>query len=234
MKKILISIFFIALSVNIFAQDLKTSQLLGGIIKSDKWIVKKQGKEEHFKGNVSYETNDFFLSSDAAVYKKDIDTLILTKKVYVKSRVADDKHSIVEIFCHKAIYNRADGVAEFYPRKKGNLVKLKHTDDENNIWDGYAEKVVGDNNTKKVSLITNAYIEGENFKIRSDVIIYDDSKNTVETAGLKAYVEGTHEDMSFYFVSDKIKFNTEENVIYSDKNSKGLVEGLKVPEQKGI
>lgn len=234
MKKILISIFFIALSINIFAQDLKTSQLLGGIIKSDKWIIKKQGAEEHFKGNVSYETNDLFLSSDEAVYKKDIDTLILTKNVYIKSSVAEDKHSIVEIFCHKAIYNKSVGIVELYPRKRGNLVRLKHTDDDNNVWDGYAEKVVGDDNTKKMSLITNAYIEGENFKIRSDVIIYDDNKNTVETAGLKAYVEGTYKDMSFYFVSDKIKFNTEENIIYSDKNSKGLVEGLEVPEQKGI
>lgn len=234
MKKILISMFLVILSANIFAQDITTSKLLGGIIRSDKWVIKKQGAEEHFKGNVSYETKDFFLSSDEAIYKKDTDTLILIKNVYVKSEVEEDSTAFIEIFCHKAIYNRAAGMSEFYPKKRGRLVKIKYTNEDENVWNGYAEKVVGDNNTKKVSLITNAKIEGENFKIRSDVIIYDSSKSTIETAGLKAYVEGMHEGMSFYFVSDKIKFNTEENVIYSDKNSRGLVEGLQVPEHEGI
>ena len=111
---------------------------------------------------------------------------------------------------------------------------MQYTDREKNIWNGYAHKAVGDDGTKKISLISEAKIEGENFKIRSDVIIYNDSAKTVETAGLKAYVEGMHDDMNFYFVSDKIKFDTERNVIYSNKNSKGLVEGLKVPEDKGL
>ena len=234
MKKILISIFLVALGVNIYAQGLQTSKLLGGIIKSDKWVIKNKGAEEHFDGNVSYETKDVYLSSDKAVYKKNIDTLILTKDVYVKSKADEKGDSFVEIFCHKAIYNKTAGLAEFFPKRKSKFVRLQYTDKEKNIWNGYAHKAVGDNGTKKISLISEAKIEGENFKIRSDVIIYNDSAKTVETAGLKAYVEGMHDDMNFYFVSDKIKFDTERNVIYSNKNSKGLVEGLKVPEDKGL
>lgn len=80
-KKILLfTILFIPLTP---AAQTLPDIMLGGVLKSDRWVIKKNSKQEEFFGNVSYDTPTLKLRSDYAASDRRTNFFKLDKNAYI-------------------------------------------------------------------------------------------------------------------------------------------------------
>lgn len=84
MKKLFLLFTFILFAPFVFCQtEQDLSMLLGGMVKSDKWIIRKDSFEEEFIGNVHYENEMYKISADKALSKRKDKTYELSGNVFL-------------------------------------------------------------------------------------------------------------------------------------------------------
>ena len=107
MKKfILISAVLALLSGAAFAQKQQTEELsaiLGGMVKSDRWIIRKDKAEEEFIGNVHYENENYKISADRALSQRSLNVYTLSGNVFAQ-RSQDGQ--TISLQAAKVFFNR--------------------------------------------------------------------------------------------------------------------------------
>ena len=97
MKKIFLLFTFIFLAPFVLSQtEQDLSMLLGGMVKSDKWIIRKDSFEEEFIGNVHYENEMYKILHPNAVLSIKVDNTVVPNEVI--------KQTIFFICCFFSIY----------------------------------------------------------------------------------------------------------------------------------
>ncbi|NLO90722.1 MAG: hypothetical protein GX410_01850 [Elusimicrobia bacterium] len=86
--------------------------VLGGVVRSKKWVVRRDSKQEEFIGDVSYRNPAYFLKSDWALDDKKKEEIFLKGSVYINARRQNG--SVLETYCDRAEYSKLSGLARFF------------------------------------------------------------------------------------------------------------------------
>lgn len=254
MKKIFKLLIFIAAAPALNAQSLPPG-LLGGMLKSDSWVIRKDLQQEEFKGNVSYDSALYKLKADHALSDRAKNTFTLNGKVYLYNKTADG--NTAELYSQSAFYNTAKKTAVaksgktplkliydtpgFYTitaqSKTLNLnlaknhaqlndnVKIKYETDVDFTL-AFADKATINRAQNTALLEGNVEIDNKEYSVLAGKVFLDNNTNLLEVEGNYPLITADLEDANLAMQSDKIVLNT----LTKKANASGRVSGWISPK----
>lgn len=207
MKKIFLFAFICCVCGGAFGADkLKSKKgdiptVLGGIVRSDKWVVKRNPPREEFTGNVSYKNPYYEVKADWALFERNAGLFSAKGNVWGKKIWSDD--AITEMFCHTALYDRKKSIAQGYP-KEGEFVRIFHFEPDHGQWKSTARKVLFDENAQRVDLIREVRVISDKNNALADKISYYYKGDSFEFSG-NPVIWGTYREYDFAVTGKKAK-----------------------------
>jgi hypothetical protein len=207
MKKKLISVFvFSSFASALCFGGLKSKKedippVLGGVVRSDKWIMKRNPPREEFIGNVSYKNPFYETKADWALFERMSGVFSAKGNVWGKKNWLDGSET--EVFCHKATYDRKKAVARVYP-KEGGFVKVRHFEPAYGVWQSKSESALFDEKSKRVDLQGQVEITGERANARAEKISYYYEGDSFKFLG-SPVIWGIHKGYNFAVTGEQAR-----------------------------
>ena len=204
MRKIILLFTFIFLAPFVLChteQDL--SMLLGGMVKSDKWIIRKDSFEEEFIGNVHYENEMYKISADKALSKRKDKTYELSGKVFL-SRTEDD--TVLTLNANRVFYNQKKDKG-FAERSNKAQVKIVYTTPEN-VYTLLANKVEFSNKANFFKATGKVQLSDKENTLKAEEITFDRITGIFEALSARPIMLGKNKDGSYALEADKMIVNT--------------------------
>lgn len=220
MRKIfspLFIVFALLFSCQSFAQEEKDiSMLLGGMIKSDKWIIRKDAMEEEFKGHVRYENERYKLQADKALSKRKEKKYELTGNVLLARK---DKDTTLTLTAARVSYdqNKDTGFATAAKKKQ---IKVVYVTPEN-TYTLLADKVEFSKEASFCKATGNVKITDKENSLKAQSATFDRISGIFEALPRRPQVSGQNEDGSYALEADKIIVDTKNGTIRTIGNSQG-------------
>lgn len=137
-KSAVLILLAVCFALPVYAQTNKQelSALLGGMVQSDKWIIRKDKAEEEFTGNVKYENDIYKITADKVLSQRALFTYTLSGNVFAR-RSQDG--STLTLTANKVVFNQKQdyGYAQGTQKKQVHLKLYNEAD----IFNLYADKL---------------------------------------------------------------------------------------------
>lgn len=231
--------------------------VLGGLVKSDNWIIYKDKQQEEFTGHVSYENDTYTFRADYALSDRARHTFSARGQVFLRQQNQDG--SFYEAYAHKVRYNYQTQKADM-SGKKNAPVKLVYHTSKGQTLTATAQKASFDLNQKIYILQKDVHIQrptGQDLQtltaqkatlkqieqyvllegnatvadgqrtLRAETIIYDGQNNTSYAQGNRVLASGRTEQGTFAIIADKVQSDNAGNKIHLN----GQVQGWLVSPQ---
>jgi lipopolysaccharide export system protein LptA len=224
-KILLLTIFISCVCLGVSASDVIKSKkadlppVLGGIVRSDQWVIKKNPPLEEFIGNVSYKNPYYEIKADHAIFNRLTGVFFAEGNVWGKKQWADG--SITEMFCHTAEYDRNAQIATAYSNGKG-FVKINHTEPKLGSWQSESKKALFDEATQRVDLVGEVSITGEKNNARAEKISYYYEGDSFEFIG-NPVIWGIYKNYDFAVTGKKAKSTDFFNNLEVNEKVKGWI-----------
>ena len=204
MKKIFLLFTFILFAPFVFGQtEEDLSMLLGGMVKSDKWIIRKDSFEEEFIGNVYYENEVYKISADKALSRRKAKTYELSGKVFL-SRSEDN--TTITLNANRVFYNQKKDTGFASGTKKAQ-VKIVYTTPEN-VYTLLANKVEFSNKANFFKATGNVQLSDKENILKAEDVTFDRTSGIFEALSVRPIMLGSNKDGSYALEADKIIVNT--------------------------
>lgn len=227
--------------------------VLGGVVKSDSWIIYKDKEQEEFKGNVSYDNGAYVFRAAYALSERALSRFSASGNVFLRQNERDG--SFYEAYADKAQYN--------YKTQKGNLaangkktVKLFFSDAKQQTVTAYARRASFDLENRVFILQGNVRVERptpegvqvltaqkatykqlENYALleggakvtdgartlEAETIVYDGNKNASYAYGSRPLAYGKTDQGTFAIIADKVSADNDGSNIAMDGKVQGWV-----------
>ena len=194
-------VFFAPFVLSQTEQDL--SMLLGGMVKSDKWIIRKDSFEEEFIGNVHYENEMYKISADKALSKRKDKTYELFGNVFL-SRTEED--TILTLSANRVFYNQKKDMG-FAESSKKSQVKIVYTTPEN-VYTLLANKVEFSNKANFFKATGKVQLSDKENTLKAEEVTFDRASGIFEAVSVRPIILGKNKDGSYALEADKIVINT--------------------------
>ena len=222
MKKfynIFFALFFLSFACVCFAQDeADVAMLLGGMIKSDKWIIRKDAMEEEFKGNVRYENEKYKLQADKALSKRKEKKYELTGNVLLSRKDGD---TTLTLTAARVYYDQNKDVGNAAGTKK-KQVKVVYTMPDN-TYTLLADKVEFSKQASFCKANGAVKITDKENSLKAQSATFDRISGIFEALPERPQISGKNEDGTYALEADKIIVDTKKNTIRAVGNSQGWV-----------
>lgn len=234
MKKILFLIFTLC-AVTAPAQELPEG-LLGGLLKSDKWLIHKTEQSEEFIGNVRYESELYKLKSAYAKSDRKNNIFTLEKDVYLWNKNLKGDTSAVTadnvVFNLNTgagaaagnktplniVYTTSDAVLEAesktaaFNTKKETLtlkdnVKIKYTLPADFLL-AFSEAAYVDRKNDTLRLSGNVELDTSQYSVLAREVSLDNKNNKAVIAGGRPVVTADKPEFSLAAQSERIEIDT--------------------------
>lgn len=239
-------------------QDKKSKRLsnnvppvLGGIVKSDSWVIYKDKEQEEFKGNVAYDNDAYKFRSDYALSDRKKGSFSASGRVYLKQ--TGEKGSFYEAQADRGHYNYNTQKGALYA-DKGKRLKLVYRDEQGDVSTARAQKADFDLNKKLYNLYGNvvitrpspkglvtlkaqkvnadqlaekAVLEGDaqlttpDYSLTAQTIVFDGKNNHSYAYGSRPLARGKTEQGTFAIIADKAQAENESRKIVMNGNVQG-------------
>lgn len=166
-------IFQLFLIKPVFAAEkkkVKLPKVLGGVVRSKEWRMKRKTGEEEFTGDVSYKMPGYEINSDWALYSRKRETIKLRGNVQGKKMWEDD--SITQANAYSGRYSVKLGKIWLFPSPQEDPVTILHTDPKHGDWESTSDTAVFDEKTRVLTLDGNTEISGYDIQSKSDSAKY--------------------------------------------------------------
>lgn len=204
MKKIFLLFTFIFLAPFTFCQtEQDLSMLLGGMVKSDKWIIRKDSFEEEFIGNVHYENEMYKVYADKALSKRKEKTYELSGKVFL-SRTEDN--TTITLNANRVFYNQKKDTGFAESTKKAQ-VKIVYTTPEN-VYTLLANKVEFSNKANFFKATGKVQLSDKENTLKAEEVTFDRTTGIFEALSVRPIMLGKNKDGSYALEADKMVVNT--------------------------
>lgn len=227
--------------------------VLGGVVKSDSWVIYKDKEQEEFKGNVSYDNGTYIFRAAYALSERAHSRFSARGNVFLRQNERDG--SFYEAYADKAQYN--------YKTQKGNLsanskktVKLFFSDAKQQTVTAYARRASFDLANRVFVLQGNVRVERptpeggqiltaqkatykqlENYALleggakatdgartlEAETIVYDGNKNASYAYGARPLAYGKTDQGTFAIIADKVSADNDGSNIAMDGKVQGWV-----------
>ncbi len=237
-------------------QDKKTTNkelpsLLGGVVKSDQWVVYKDKQQEEFSGNVFYDNGIYSFKADYALSERALHRITAKGNVYLKQKEKDVSY---EANADWARFNYKTQQGTMNTTRKGHSLKLIYTDENNIPIIATAQKATFDISAQIFTLegsvriertsdkgvqsmaadkITikkledfallegNAILSDGEHTLEAQTILYDGAHNTSSAYGDRPLLHGTTPQGTFAIIADRVSSDAEGNQINAEGNLQG-------------
>ena len=204
MRKIFFLFIFILLPPFVFCQtEQDLSMLLGGMVKSDKWIIKKDSFEEEFIGNVHYENEMYKVSADKALSKRKDKIYELFGNVFL-SRTEDK--TVLTLNANRVFYNQKKDMGFAQAAKKAQ-VKVVYTTSEN-VYTLLANKVEFSKKANFFKATGNVQLSDKENILKAEEVTFDRASGIFEALSARPIVLGKAKDGNYALEADNIVINT--------------------------
>lgn len=217
MKKIYSIFLIILLSCVCFAQDGDDlAVLLGGMIKSDKWIIRKDAMEEEFKGNVRYENEQYKLQADKALSKRKEKKYELSGNVLLARK---DKGTTLTLTAGRVFYdqNTDKGLATAAKKKQVKVVYVT----PDNTYTLLADKVEFSKQASFCKATGNVKLTDKDNSLKAQSATFDRISGFFEALPQRPQVAGKNDDGTYALEADKIIVDTKKGIIRTVGKSQG-------------
>lgn len=224
--------------------------VLGGIIKSDEWVIYRDTEQEEFKGNVSYDNGAYVFKAGYALSDRKHHTFTARNQVYAKQ--TDTQGVVYEATADYAHYNYQTGKGVLKSTSK-NLVQLVLTDATQKVT-AHAKHIAFDTIsqifilTGQVNVVRTTpqgtqtlradkatlkqledfvYLEGnatladEQRTLQADTVLYDGAHDQARAYGARPLATGTTEQGTFAIIADNVTSDAAGNWVKLDGKVQG-------------
>ncbi|MDR0735047.1 MAG: LptA/OstA family protein [Elusimicrobiota bacterium] len=187
------------------AGDKNMAALLGGMVQSDSWIIRRDKAEEEFIGNVRYDNDLYKIRADRGLSQRALRVYTLQGNVYA---AREDKTSKEYIKADKIFYDQARDSGYALPKKNAQL-ELGH-DVKNG---GPAYRLYGDRldfRAKFTSYKLSGWAElgDEDNTLYSREMAFDLNTGIFQASGGRPLLTGFTDDGDYAIAADKITADT--------------------------
>lgn len=204
MKKLFLLFIFISLTPLVYSQtEQDLSMLLGGIVKSDKWVIRKDVFEEEFIGNVHYENEMYKIFADKALSKRKEKIYELSGNVFL-SRSEDN--TTITLNAGRVFYNQKKDTG-FASSSKKDQVKIVYTTPEN-VYTLLANKVEFSKKANFFKATGKVQLSDKENTLKAEKVTFDRSSGIFEALSVRPIMLGKNKDGSYALEADKIIVNT--------------------------
>lgn len=225
LNKFLLPIFLLLTISPLCAQEQKQeelSALLGGMVQSDKWIIRKDKAEEEFIGNVKYENENYKITANRALSQRRLNAYTISGNVSAQ-RKQDGQTASVK--ADKIFYNQKKDTGYIKgSRKKQLMLSLS---DINNQFKLYADTL---NFTAKFSVFEaegDCELNDLDNTLYADKMTYDVETGIFTAEESRPVLFGYNADGDYALQADKITADNK-NGLYK---ASGRVMGWLVPAE---
>ena len=224
LKKLLFLALFFALALPLFAQknDKELSAVLGGMVQSDKWIIRKDKAEEEFIGNVKYENDIYKITADKALSQRALFCYTLSGNVFASKK--QDGQTLT-LTANKIFFNQKkdSGYAQGTKKKQINL----SLENENNMFNLYADRLDFGRQFANFQAEGDCELNDLNNTLYAGKMTFDAQTQVFTAENLRPLFFGYNDDGDYALQADKITADNK-NGIYK---AQGKVHGWIVPAE---
>ena len=237
-------------------------EVLGGIIKSDSWVIYKDKQQEEFKGHVSYDSEQYVFRADEALSDRARGIFQASGDVFLRHNAPNGV--FYQAQATNGFYNYRTQKGELVADGK-NRVKLVYRDEKQQTVTGFASRVKFDLNKRVyvlegrvrverpsaqgMQVITarkmtlrqdpayallegNATVQDEQRTLTADTLIYDGAENISRAYGGRVLARGTTERGPFAIIADQIRSDNDGKKIELDGQVQGWLVSPQINEAK--
>ncbi len=231
----------------------KLPEVLGGIVKSDEWIIYKEQEQEEFKGHVFYDNGQYVFKANYALSDRKQHSATARGNVYLKQKELHEP-TTYEAWADHAYYNYKTGKG-FLKSTSKTPARLQLTDTAQTVTatakhisfdtlsqifiltgnvhakritpDGtqtlQADKVTVKQLENYVRLDGNAVLDDDQRTVQADTVIYDGEHNHSTAYGARPLATGSTEQGTFAIIADTVTSDAQGTVVTLDGRVQGWV-----------
>ena len=222
MKKFISFCFILFLSsAAAFAQNEKPqelSALLGGMVKSDRWIIRKDKAEEEFIGNVRYENENYKISADRALSQRSLNAYTLSGNVYAQ-RTQDGQS--VSLQASKVFFSRKRD-AGYAQGSKKKQIKASFSN-PNNTFNLYADRVDFSNKFSLFQAEGDCELSDINNTLYSGKMTFDVPSGVFTATERRPTLFGFNDDGDYALQADVITADNKNGVYKASGGVRGWI-----------
>jgi len=212
---------FIAL---LFAPALCCAQeaLLGGMVQSDRWIIRKDKMEEEFSGNVSYKNNIYDIRADYGLSNHKEKTFDLRGRIRASML---NKGNKVSLTAERFFYDRKRDKGFAVPAK-GRQLEISYKTINNN-FKAYADRL---DFSEKLSLYKtqgNCELDDINNTLYADKMEFNQNNGVFNAEGGRPVLWGFREDGDYAIQADTMTAHTQDGFFKANGRVRGWVVSAK-------
>ena len=217
MKKIFLFFTLTLFAPFVFCQtEQDLSMLLGGMIKSDKWIIRKDSFEEEFIGNVYYENEIYKISADKALSKRKEKTYELSGNVFL-SRT--ENNTTITLNAGRVFYDQKKdiGFANAVNKKQVKIVYIT----PKNVYTLLANKVEFSKKANFFKASGKVQLSDKENTLKAEEVTFDRVSGIFEAVSVRPIMLGKNKDGSYALEADKMIVNTKTSKFYATGKPQG-------------
>lgn len=204
MRKIFLFLTLILFTPLVYSQtEQDLSMLLGGMVKSDKWIIRKDSFEEEFIGNVRYENEMYKILADKALSKRKDKTYELSGNVFLSR---SENNATITLNAGRVFYNQKKDTG-FATSSKKAQVKIVYTTPEN-VYTLLANKIEFSNKANLFKATGKVQLSDKENTLKAEEVTFNRNSGIFEALSVRPIVLGSNKDGSYALEADKIIVNT--------------------------
>ncbi len=204
------------------SDDAELSALLGGLVQSDSWIIRKDKAEEEFIGNVRYENETYKISADRALSQRKLNAYTISGNVQA-SRKQDGEE--ISLTANKVYFN----AKKDYGYAQGSKSSQAHASftSLNNIFNLYADKINFGGKFTVFEAEGDCELNDMNNTLYSGKMAYNTQSGLFTASENRPVLFGYNDDGDYALQGDQITADNK-NGIYT---ASGRVTGWLVPAE---
>lgn len=226
--KIIAALWFLMMTAAAHGADAKYSMppVLGGVVRSDKWVMRKKPPEEEFTGNVSYKNPNYDVKADWALYKRAEESVSLKGNVRAMLKKESEQ---TRVKAHSAEYKHKTGEIWLYPENDKDKVHIFHDDPKQGNWTSVSRTAYIDQKEQMALLSGTARITDGKMHSISREARYFNGTGLFRLTGGRPVVWGIFDKYDFAIQGDKAEASKFYNTVTVEGRTRGWI---RVPDKE--
>lgn len=227
MKK-LAGLFLLTLTTAAIGAETKYSlpPVLGGVVRSEKWVMRKNPPEEEFSGKVSYKNPNYDIKADWALYKRTEE--IITLRGNVRGALKKEGEE-TRFQSHAAEYRHKTGEIWLRPENDKDRVRIFHDDPKQGNWTSVSKTAYIDQKAQSALLGGGARVTDGKMSSLSREAEYFNGKGLFRLTGSRPVVWGKFDTYDFAIQGDRAEASKFYNTVTVEGRTRGWI---RVPDKE--
>ena len=201
------------------AQD---TALLGGMVQSDRWIIRKDKMEEEFIGNVSYKNDIYNIKADYALSRRKEQTFTLKGNVFASQK---KDGATAQITADNFFYDNKTGKGYALPKKNAQ-VSAVYTTPANRLK-AFGNKLDFKDKFSVFEMNGNCELDEINNTLYADKMLFNTDSGLFTANGNRPVLWGFNPDGDYAIQADTITAQTKEGFFKAQGRVQGWVVSAK-------